>query len=199
MAGLSGPVRLLEQAIRYATGSVDSVVDGFGSLPTPCVEWDLHALLLHLNDSIAALQQGVEFGHVAVDESRGPQDPTCVLVTSFRSRVQRLLSSCRTGAPAGRLVTVDGVSLPTGKVVVTGAVEVAVHGWDISVACGNHRPIPDPLALGMLTLSQLMVDDGMRASLFGPPVAVSPLAGPSDQLVAFLGRHPVPSATSSPR
>jgi len=27
-------------------------------------------------------------------------------------------------------------------VALVGAVEVAVHGWDISVACGTCRPIP---------------------------------------------------------
>jgi len=76
-------------------------------------------------------------------------------------------------------------------VAVAGAVEVAVHGWDISVACGCRHPIPPTLALGMLSLSPLVVDDGMRQSLFGAPIPVSPLASPSDQLVAFLGRRPI--------
>jgi hypothetical protein len=75
--------------------------------------------------------------------------------------------------------------------IVVGAVELAVHGWDVSVACGRDHPIPARLALGLLSLSQLIIDHSMRRSLFDGPVPVSPLASPSDQLVAFLGRGTV--------
>jgi hypothetical protein len=125
--GLSGPVRLLERAICYALESVDAIVAGFGPLPTPCDEWDLHALLLHVNDSIGVLQQGVELGsvdHLSVEhENDDGREPTAVLVTTFRSRAQQLLHSCAAAEQGDRRIAVGGFSMATGLVIVTGAVE----------------------------------------------------------------------------
>ena len=76
------------------------------------------------------------------------------------------------------------------SVAGTGAIELAVHGWDISRACGQHRPIPPTLASDLLTICPLLVTDETRYPQFAAPVAVSPLASASDRLVAFLGRCP---------
>ncbi|TCM37000.1 maleylpyruvate isomerase family mycothiol-dependent enzyme [Kribbella sp. VKM Ac-2568] len=192
---MSGPLRLLERAICYTQESMDAVVAGFGPLPTPCSDWDLHELLAHVNGSLTDLQQGVELGFIdhcpqqdGLDECR---DPTSVLVTTFRARSRQLLDTCAGAPQSDGRIAVGGSLIARDVVMVSGAVEIAVHGWDISVACGHHHPIPARLALGLLTLSQLVVDNWMRESLFGAPVPVSPLASPSDQLIAFLGRRPV--------
>ena len=84
---MSGSLLLLERAICYTQNCMDAVVAGFGPLPTPCSDWDLHDLLVHVNDSLKVLQQGVERGVIdhyplrdGLDECR---DPTSVLVTTF--------------------------------------------------------------------------------------------------------------------
>src|SRR4051812_36443334 len=185
-----GSVRLLNYAIRYASQSVDAVVPGTESLPTPCEGWDLRALLLHLNQSIDELRRTVALEHVDVEPGR---ISTTQAAATFRSHARLLLQSCIEGGVVGRSVVVGDQSLASAWVVITAAAEIAVHGWDISVACGKATSIPDPLALGLLSLLQLVVTDATRQPLFGPQVPVSPLASGSDQLVAFLGRHPVPS------
>jgi len=80
--------------------------------------------------------------------------------------------------------------LTLGVMTGVGALEMAVHGWDLSRACGRCQPIPGPLAAGLLGISPLLVPPTGRAPLFGPPVTVPPKATPSDQLVAYLGRNP---------
>jgi hypothetical protein len=75
-------------------------------------------------------------------------------------------------------------------VTSTGALEVAIHGWDVARSCGHRRPIPRSLAEEMLELSPLFITDADRPVRFAAPVDVPPLAGPADRLVAFLGRHP---------
>jgi 3-oxoacyl-[acyl-carrier protein] reductase len=67
-------------------------------------------------------------------------------------------------------------------VAAVGAVELAVHGWDVAEACGCHRPIPPALATGILQLVPMVVADATRDIHFAAPVTVSPLASPSDRL-----------------
>ena len=70
------------------------------------------------------------------------------------------------------------------------ALEVAVHGWDISRACGQRQPIPRALATGLLAIAPVLVPRTGRHPLFAAPVAVAATDGPSDRLTAFLGRSP---------
>jgi len=74
-------------------------------------------------------------------------------------------------------------------------VEIAVHGWDISVACGGGT-IPAALARDLLPIAALLAPPGSRAGLFAGPVPVPDRAGPGDRLVAFLGRQPGPPAAA---
>jgi hypothetical protein len=165
----NGPVRLLQHAICYAVESVDAVRPGADSLPTPCAEWDLRALLLHLNGMSPGTADGGSADRASMTQ----------LAEMFRSHTRRLLRRCIGSGPP-----------PDGRTAVVGAAEIAVHGWDVSVACGAARSIPDSLALGLQVLLPVVMDDALRWPLFGPPVPVSPLAGPSDRLVALLGRRP---------
>jgi len=88
------------------------------------------------------------------------------------------------------IIAIADRRLTLGLMTGVGALEMAVHGWDLSRACGHCQPIPGPLAISLLHISPLLVPRTGRAPLFGPPVTVPPLATPSDQLVAYLGRNP---------
>jgi uncharacterized protein (TIGR03086 family) len=80
--------------------------------------------------------------------------------------------------------------LPASAMAGAGALEIAVHGWDISRACGRCQPIPRALAGDLLAIAPLLVPSAGRHPLFAAPVSVPPEAGPSDRLAAFLGRTP---------
>jgi hypothetical protein len=82
-------------------------------------------------------------------------------------------------------------------VAVTGAIEITVHGWDIPVACGARRPVPPVppgLAAILLPIAPLLITPGTRPDLFADPVRLPGPASAGDQLAAFLGRQPRPSA-----
>jgi uncharacterized protein (TIGR03086 family) len=87
-------------------------------------------------------------------------------------------------------VSVGGCPVPTSIVTSVGAVEVAVHGWDIAQACGQPRPVPPGLAEELLLLVPLLVTGSDRPSRFAAAVAAPPGASPGDRLIAFLGRDP---------
>src|SRR5690349_23840289 len=90
-------VGLLGRAVGYALGSVDAVGARDLSAPTPCAEWDLRALLEHVNDSLDALREALATGTVGPRPvAGGGGDP----VAGFRDRACRLLVLCAAGRPA---------------------------------------------------------------------------------------------------
>lgn len=191
MAVLPDQVGLLERAIGYALGSAAAVAPRLLSRPTPCSDWDLQALLHHVNDSLAALCEGIDSGRIGPDPAADTGDGLAVdLAATFRDRARRLLGAWTSAGRHDRLIAIVDRPLPASVVAGTGAIELAVHGWDISRACGQHRPIPPTLASDLLTICPLLVTQATRHPQFGAPVAVSPLASASDRLVAFLGRRP---------
>jgi uncharacterized protein (TIGR03086 family) len=180
--------RLLEPSISYALGVVMGVTPELLSRPTPCREWDLRMLLRHASESLAAFYEGIEGGRVRLDpgaEDAGlAADPARV----FRDRACRLLDAW-TGHQR-QVIDVAGCPLAASVMAAAAALEVAVHGWDISRACGQAEPIPRGLAVDLLTIAPVLVPGTGRHPLFAAPVAVTATAGPSDQLAAFLGRAP---------
>jgi uncharacterized protein (TIGR03086 family) len=186
----SGATALLAGAVSYALSACVQVAPEEMALPTPCADWDLEALLAHLAASMADLEAAIRTGHLDLDPGHpaaqdvDDDDPVEVL----RDRAANLLFACYAHHGPDRFVLVGGLPLPAGVVACTGAVEVAVHGWDVSAARGRGSPIPPALATRMLRLSPLLVTG--REGLFGAPVQVPAQASPSDQLVAYLGRHP---------
>ncbi|GAA4225255.1 maleylpyruvate isomerase family mycothiol-dependent enzyme [Actinomadura meridiana] len=176
--------RLLERAVGFALTSVQAVTPGMLARRTPCASWNLEMLLLHLRDSLAALHDGVCLGQVAMaPEPLVPgEDP----VSAVRVRAVRLLRT----AAAPRRVEVGGRGLDGELMAAAGAVEVAVHGWDIAQASGRRTPIPPTLADELLEVCPLVVPEPDRRPLFAEPVEPGPDAGAGDRLVAFLGRDP---------
>jgi hypothetical protein len=65
-----------------------------------------------------------------------------------------------------------------------------VHGWDVAVACGTPRPIPETLAEDLLPLATVLVTEPDRPSRFGPALDPPVDATTAERLLAFLGRTP---------
>ena len=194
----SGAVTLLASAISYALGACVQVARREMTLPTPCTDWDLEALLAHLAASMADLESALRTGHLDPEPddpaTPDPDDPTIPAldgddpVELLRDRAANLLFACYAHHGPDQFVLVGDLPLPAEIVTCTGAVEIAVHGWDVRAARGRGAPIPPALANRMLRLSPFLVTG--REGLFGTPVQVPAQASPGDQLVAYLGRHP---------
>ena len=185
-AAVWGGVELLERAIGYMLGSLRLVTEADYTAPTPCTEWDLRALLDHMNDSLEALQEAVDVRRV--DRRSGPAgtgDP----VAALRDRACRLLGGWAND-PSGGDVSVDGRPLTTRVLTSAGALEVATHGWDVAEACGARRPVPEALAEDLLRLVPLLVTAHDRPGRFGPVVDVPATAAAGDRLLGLLGRDP---------
>jgi uncharacterized protein (TIGR03086 family) len=187
----SSGVALLERAVGYTLGSLHLVTPAAMSRPTPCRGWDLRALLAHMEDALDALQEAVDLAAVDLEGWEGaaaaPDGPDPA--ARLRDRACRLLGAW-TRADGRRLVSVGGRPLPASVLTCAGALEVAVHGWDVAEACGVRRPLPPALAAELLVIAPLLVTGADRGVRFAAPVDLPSSASPSDQLIAYLGRDP---------
>ena len=190
----SGATGLLAGAISYMLGVCAPLGPGEMALPTPCADWDLARLLGHLCESMADLEAALRTGRLDLDglPGRAEGDP----VEALRDRAAELLCAGYCYGGPERFVAVGGLPIPAGLVACTGAVEIAVHGWDVAAARARadrargvrETPIPAALAARMLRLGPLLVAG--REGLFALPVEVPAQASPGDRLVGYLGRDP---------
>ena len=191
MSTPSGATGLLAGAISYTLGVCAVVTPGEMALPTPCADWDLGTLLGHLADSMADLEAAIRTGHLDLEPPRDlavARPPADDPIEVLRDRAAQLLCASYGYVGPERFVAVGGLPMPAGLMACAGAVEIAVHGWDVSAASGGARPIPAGLATRMLRLCPLLVAG--REGLFAVPVKVPAEASPGDQLIGYLGRNP---------
>lgn len=188
-----GP-ELLKPALDYALAGVACAAPSRPPLPTPCQGWDLETLLNHLSDSLAAVQEVIDSAAVtprpAAPDPVPDPGPDCGLAARLRSQAARLRAACATAGPPGRLAAIGDREITVGMVMVTAAIEVAVHGWDIFAACGAGRPVPAGLAAPLLAAAPILITPRTRPGLFADPVRLSRPASAGDQLIAYLGRQP---------
>ncbi len=185
-----GP-RLLAQAVRYVLAIARPLTPELLPRATPCAGWDLRTLLGHLTGSLASLTQGLATGSLDDDP---PPGPGAGPAGGLQRQARRLLAACA-ATPADGVITIAGQELTTGIVAAAGAIETAVHGWDISAACGPPRAIPPGLAASLLPAAALLIPPGTRRGLFAEPLPAVP-ATPGHLLLAFLGRDPAQQGTT---
>jgi uncharacterized protein (TIGR03086 family) len=188
-APLTAGVALLERALRYTLDSLVLVTPSALTRPTPCADWDLARLLDHMSDSLLALHEAVVGGRIALDPVHHPDEVPAV--ADLRARGCRLLADWRTAGAERISVSVGDRGLPPALVAAAGALEVAVHGWDVAAATGASRPLPAALAEPLLDLAPLLVTPADRGPRFGPERPVEGPASASKRLLAHLGRDGV--------
>ena len=179
---------VLELALRYALTAAEQVTPEMMQRPTPCRGWNLRMLLLHATESLCALAEGFDSGHIRRYKDCYDPEIAADPAAAFRGRARVLLDSCTRADRVDGAVTIGGCPMGTGLLATAGALEVAMHGWDIAQTCCARPPIPERLAIELLGAAPLLISPADRDLLFAAPVPVAAGASPSDQLAAFLGR-----------
>ena len=184
-----GPA-LLERAVGYTRTSLQLVADADLHAPTPCQRWDLLDLLWHMDDSLAAFSEAA-IGHVdlvpVAAPDTGPEIARTV-VERLRARACALIAAWSRHPPTGAVAVGDRM-LRSDLLAAAGALEIAVHGWDVARACGADRPLPTGLALELLPAVPVVVSDLDRPRRFAERLVVPPHAAAGTRLLAALGRR----------
>ena len=182
MTGSTDPVELLERAIGYARGTLGGVRPDLLGRPTPCAAWTLADLLLHMSDSLDALTEASR-GVIAI----APAASGSVEVAALRDKACHLLGAwSNPHAAAARL---GHARLESTVLLHAGALEIAVHAWDVGQATGSGEPIPEGLARAITGSAHRLITPGDRPLRFAPPVSVTGVATSSALLIAYTGRH----------
>ena len=178
-------VALLERAIGYTRAALALVDDSLLDEPTPCADWDLRALLEHMDDALAAFTEAAELG--TVDPRPLADQPDAErLVQSLRLRACSALGAW-THHYGDEPVLIGAASLDACVLAAVGALEITVHGWDVAQACGADLPLPPALAGSLLDVATDIVGDADRVTRFGA-ARETDSAEPGERLLAFLGR-----------
>jgi uncharacterized protein (TIGR03086 family) len=180
-------VAVLDSAVTWTHDCLQLARSSPLSLPTPCSDWDLGQLLGHMQDSLDAFAEAAELGHVEIDSRTAELDTARIIdrlihraCTTRAAWHQRI-----TSAPIG----VDDLRLGRDTVVLVGALEIGVHGWDVACATGQSRRMPEDLALRLYDVALAVVTPEERARRFGPALAVPASAPASTRLLGHLGRR----------
>ena len=169
-----------------ALAAVHAVVSTIGAedvhRATPCPDWDVAALAVHLVDTIARLGAAAGIGSaVAGGDSIDDRisDVTQNVLAEWRRRGLR------------DDVVFSGRTLPARLALGIASLELLVHGWDFAVALDRRIPVSDAVATHVLGLAgQTLTAQSRKLAGFDPPVPVPADATALDRLVAFTGRDP---------
>lgn len=177
---LTGAVELLERSLAWTRSGLALVTPGRLRDPTPCAEWDLAALLHHMDDALDAFTEAATGSVSLVPIAEAPR------LESIRDKACALLGWWCEHPPDD--VRVGDLHLPAGLLVGAAALEITVHGWDVGQATGALRDVPDDLAQELLPVAQAVVLPEDRPDRFAAPRRTGQTAGSADVLLGFLGR-----------
>ncbi|MDF1604364.1 TIGR03086 family metal-binding protein [Nocardioides sp. YIM 152315] len=183
---LGGSVELLDRSLAYACGRLTRVRDDLLDRRTPCAQWDLAALLAHMEDALDAFTEAAG-GSVDVLRWRTRAAP----VPAIRAKATALHEAWSHPSPGDVVIETAGGGrhdLATPLLVATAALEITAHGWDVARATGEDTPIPPELAAALLPVARATVTPTDRGVRFGPALPAPDDATADLRLLRFLGR-----------
>ena len=181
----------LERAFADTRGILANVRREQFESPTPCVSWDVRALLEHVIG-------GPFFFAACINDGKAPQrDDSGVTDGDFVATYDRGIRLAVAGfAVPGAVETT--LEMPFGAVpaeLMLGifTTDVFAHGWDLACATGQPTDIDPELAGQLLEGARLFLQPGFRGPDTTRPFGVEQTAPPgatkADELAAFLGRR----------
>ena len=179
-------VAVLDSAVTWTHSCLQLARTSPLSLRTPCSEWDLGQLLVHMDESLVAFAEAAELGHVNLDPPPVSPDPNQLVdrIVNRACRTRAAWQQRLTSAPIG----VGDLALGRDTTALVGAMEIAVHGWDVARATGQDRRLPEDLAARLYGVALAVVTPGERGRRFAPAVPVPASAPASTRLLSHLGR-----------
>jgi uncharacterized protein (TIGR03086 family) len=174
------PIELYECAATRAAALARGVGEEQRSLPTPCSEWDVAALLDHMAGGARYL-----FGALGVDATAADAWPDSAVVSMCVTALRE------PGALERTCMSPANFEWSVGDAAAGTAMDQLIHTWDLATAMGE-QPALDPKAVDTVVAMfvPMMLELGRKAGFVGPEVAVPADASAQDRLLGAMGRDP---------
>ncbi|MCC5479226.1 TIGR03086 family metal-binding protein [Streptomyces barringtoniae] len=190
--GKGGPegVELLRQAHACLREVVATVPEEAWGGPTPCSEWTVRQVLNHTRIDQQAYGLALTAGRPGED----PFQPADALYGDAVAELDKVLDAVA-DAYAGLPADAGSVPTPLGPLPLplaagAGALDAAVHAWDIAAATGQNRPITPALAAALRPTADQLVPRLRGYGVFAPALTSDEPRDETAALLAFLGRDP---------
>lgn len=179
------------RAVAIGGGVIAGVRPDQLTLPTPCDEYDVRALVGHL---VAVLQR---IAAVAWGESPFaiPQEVVGVPDDQWRNAwaagAHQVEAAWADPAVLGRPLTLPFATLPGAVALAIYTAEVTAHTWDLAKATGQTVAWDEAVVERALATMRMALPPEVRAEApFADPVAVDDGAPLIDRFAAWMGRQP---------
>ncbi|MCF1599969.1 TIGR03086 family metal-binding protein [Streptomyces muensis] len=170
------------------------VVRGIGdtalAAATPCVEYDVKALVNHLYQVVVqfqrlAVKEASDFGETIPDQvGVGPD-----WRDRFAAETDKLVAAW--SAPGAEDGTTGAMNMPARLVGAMALLDLTVHAWDLATATGQHYPSADDAVVAELAGAVAeLAPTARKMGVFGDPVPVAESASAFERLLAQSGRDP---------
>lgn len=180
-----------DRAVRASMAVVDRITRPDLSLPTPCTEWDLGALLAHMTVqhrgfAAAAAGHGGDPGLWV----RGPlgDDP----VGAYAQAAEAAIDAFAAFEFDFLLPEIAPAPIPRRIAIGFHLVDYVVHGWDVATALGVGYEVPDDVLAAALPIAEAVPQGAGRlqpGAAFAPGLP-DPGGSSLDRILALLGRKP---------
>lgn len=160
--------------------------------PTPCADWPVAALLVHIMGFTHAFAQaaGKLTGAPGTDGPPPAPDPAD-LPPHWRSRmpvlIEELAGAWRDPAAWTGTSRVGGATMPAATIGAFGMNELVVHSWDLARATGQDYAADPRILEALVELLSQGPADG-TPGMFGPVIIAE--EDLLDQVVGLAGRDP---------
>ena len=174
----------LDQSFRHTHGVIGNIRADQYDNATPCEDWTVRDLLAHTIGVVAGL------GAAASGSPGAPFELSADPAAQFEEIAATTLAAWSTPGVFDQVLDFPAGPMPGRVLAGINLLDTTTHCWDLACATGQSPHLPDGVAEAALEVSRATISPDIRSGRFAPEQPVAADAGPTEQLVAFLGRRP---------
>src|SRR5690242_14165350 len=183
---------MMQRVLDETRKVVDRIEPSQLSLPTPCSEWDVRAVLNHITG-------GAEMFATCVEEGSISDDRLGQLITgdnlgadykaAFDTSAKHAMAAFDAPGAAEKMVKLPFGEMPASAAMHFAIFDVTVHALDLAKATGQSTDL-DPEVLGTaFEIGKQGIQPEMRTEhVFDAEVSIADTAPLADRILAFAGR-----------
>ena len=193
MSPQTDPRELLRRSFAQSAAAIADVAPDQMSLPTPCSQFDVRALIGHMLFAANRIGQAGRREQLTEDGVVTGLGDAEWAPAFDKAAGEALAAWDSPGALDGEIVLPFG-TFPAPVVAHIYVSEQVTHSWDLTVATSSAVDLDPDLAEAILPIMTQMVRPEIRGTgedlPFGPEIEVPAGATAYDRLAGFLGRDP---------